>query len=187
MTNETMNSIISFLQYIGKLKSVTRAGWKNYHIKDAESVADHSFRTAVFAMVLGKKLGVNEAKLIKMALVHDIGESVIGDLIQERGRKEVIPQEKKVAKEGKAVEMIVRAMKGRKEVFDLWLEYAKGKTKEARILKQLDKIEMTLQALEYEKGRTSKKLDEFWINAKKYVREPLLKDMLKELEALREK
>lgn len=182
-----MNLNISFLQYIGKLKEVTRAGWGNYNIKNPENVADHSFRTAVLAMMFGKKLGVNETKLIKMALLHDVGESITGDIIQERGRKEIIPQKKKIEKEKKAVAKIVRAMEGGKEIFDLWFEYANGKTKEARILKQLDKIEMVLQALEYEKRKTPKKLDEFWINTEKYVRAPLLRDVLKALKVLRKK
>lgn len=39
-----------------------------------------------------------------------------------------------------------------KEVYDLWLEYDDGITEHAKIMKQIDKFEMVVQAMEYEKG-----------------------------------
>ncbi|MBI4175945.1 MAG: HD domain-containing protein [Candidatus Aenigmarchaeota archaeon] len=52
-------------------------------IKYPESVAAHSYGTAVLAMVLAKKLNVNQERLIKMALIHDLAESIIGDIPME--------------------------------------------------------------------------------------------------------
>ncbi len=61
----------------------------------------------------------------------------------------------------------------RKEIFSLWNEAHEMKTPEARWLKSLDKLEMALQALDYElDGYSSRKLDSFWNDAKRKITEP---------------
>jgi len=54
---------------------------------------------------------------------------------------------------------------------ELWKEFNGQETREAKIVKQLDKLEMVIQALEYEKeGYPSEWFDEFWENAEKYLK-----------------
>jgi len=158
--------LINFAKYVGKLKRVKRTGWLVAGIKNPESVAEHSFRLAILCMILGDRLKLNTEKFIKMALTHDLTESVVGDLVLERGRKRVMSLKKKFKLESDAVEKIFSEIENSQEYIKLWREFQEQKTPEAQLLKQLDKFEMVIQALEYEGKVNSKKLDEFWINAR---------------------
>lgn len=181
-----MENIFHFLQYVEKLKTVRRAGWVNVGIKNPESVADHSYGTAMLCALFARKFNVDEAKLIKMALVHDLAESVIGDIILQRGKKQIYSSKKKFKQEKAAMEKILNGS-GNKELMDLWLECEEGVGREAKIVKQLDKLEMVIQALEYEKigAAEPKDLDEFWINAEQYFTEDEFRDLFLQLRLMR--
>ena len=90
---------LDFLKNVGKSKRLLRTGWVREKVKDPESVAEHSFRVSVLAMVLTDKLGydLDKNKLIKMALLHDLGEVITGDIVTERF--DVIDIKKRDAKE----------------------------------------------------------------------------------------
>ena len=75
----TPREYIAFLQVAGKLKDHTR------HSVSArgreESVAEHSWRTALMAMLLaGEADGVDLPKVVQMCILHDLGEAVTGDI-----------------------------------------------------------------------------------------------------------
>ncbi|MGE4650712.1 MAG: HD domain-containing protein, partial [Myxococcota bacterium] len=71
-----------FFQKVLELKNVPRQGWKEkLEIINPESVAEHSYSTATISMVLSDLKGLNTEKIIKMALLHDLAESIIGDII----------------------------------------------------------------------------------------------------------
>lgn len=73
------NSIVEFARLCGLVKHVKRAGWLMYLQKeDVESVADHSCRMAMLTMALRGK-GVDQGKCLEMALIHDVGEGLVGD------------------------------------------------------------------------------------------------------------
>ena len=74
------NEIIKFIETANKLKDVKRAGWVERGVKDPESVADHNYLAALLCVVIPAK-GVDKARAVKMALIHDLAESVIGDII----------------------------------------------------------------------------------------------------------
>ena len=76
--------IVEFVAMTGKSKKILRSGWIREKIKDPESVAEYSFQLSVLAMVLADTLGVDKEKLIKMALLHDLGEVVTGDIVWPR-------------------------------------------------------------------------------------------------------
>ncbi len=72
------------------------------------------------------------------------------------------------------------------ELVALWDEYEHQESREAKILKQLDRLEMVMSALEYEEAiEDSKKLDEFWESARKAIIEPLIAGWFKQLESKR--
>ncbi len=76
------NPIADFLFEAGLLKTVGRTGWDTVRAP-FESVAEHSFRTAIVGWTLGKMAGLNEeemAQLVKACLFHDLHEARIGDL-----------------------------------------------------------------------------------------------------------
>ena len=177
MKNEELLSL--FFQ-IGLLKKIQRTGWVLKGIGNAEFVDQHSFRMAIIAMILAPKLKINQLKLIKMALIHDLGEAIIGDIKWEEGNKVVASQEEKHRDEKKAIGDMFSKNPDFKEYIDLWNEFNDQKTKEAKALKLIDKLEMAIQAFEYEK-EGYKNLSEFWENAEKYLNGSLLEELFKNL------
>ncbi|RUS24172.1 HD domain-containing protein, partial [Jimgerdemannia flammicorona] len=75
----TPSSIVNFLHIIENLKHIKRTGWINHNIKNPESIADHIYRMAVMAMLINDK-NINTSKCVKMAIIHDLAECIIGDI-----------------------------------------------------------------------------------------------------------
>lgn len=126
----------------GALKRVKRQGWLDAGIPRAEveSVADHSFRVAFFAAFLAPSDSLDVLKMVRMALVHDLAEAVVGDLTPRSG----VTRKKKSRME----ERIIRGL-GNEMLLSLWKEYENGMTPEARMVREADVAERVLQALEY--------------------------------------
>src|SRR5690554_257736 len=94
------DSLSIFFQSILRLKSIRRAGWvSKVKIKDPESVADHSFSMCAIAMLLSDVLGFDTRKAMKMVILHDLAESVVGDYMPgDIAVEEKLAQEKKAMK-----------------------------------------------------------------------------------------
>jgi putative hydrolase of HD superfamily len=153
-------SAIQFLTLIQRLKTTKRTGWVNHGVKESESIADHMYRMAVMAMISGDLPGVNKDRCVKMAVVHDIAEAIVGDITPNDN----IPKEEKNRLETAAIDEMCILLEGgiaAEEVKELWLEYENNSTPEAKFVKDLDKLEMILQAVEYE-NEQNKVLDDFF-------------------------
>lgn len=150
MEPERAVEMLRFLRLAGRLKETARAGWGLRGIGDAESVADHSFRVGLLALVLARDADppLDRERCVAMALVHDLAESVVGDITPYDG----ISSEEKNRRERGAMERLA-AMLGDGEVLRLWEEYQAAETAEARFVKDLDRLETVLQAAEYEEAR----------------------------------
>lgn len=180
--------IIKFARTVGELKKVKRTGWIKYgKVKDPESVADHVMRLTVLCLVFGDIFEVDTDKLVKMAIVHDLAESLVGDIVSEEADKD-LPEvkEEKFNLESDAIRKLFKSVKDNDKYVKLWEEFEKQETKEARILRELDKFEMVLQALEYERDYNPENFESFWINAKKNIKNPIIKSWLEELESRRD-
>jgi len=163
-------NLLELFRQAGLLKTVKRTGWALKGIEEVESVADHSWRVALMCALLGKEKNLDISKVVLMALIHDLGEIEIGDLRWESGRKVIGDQKEKHADEEKSVKKLFKGIKDSGEYVALWQEFNEQKTKEARFVKQVDKLEMAFQALEYEQAGCPKdSLNEFWENAEKYL------------------
>ena len=159
-----------------KLKEIERTGWLYNNIPNPESVADHSFGVAMLALSVPLPKDINRDKLVRMALMHDLCEADIGDTVYERGNSINLEKSKdKDLLESKAINDLFNLI-GRDDLKKLALEYVEQKTKTARFLKELDKLEMVLQALKYEEKVRPSNLNEFWENAKKYLKNESLKN-----------
>lgn len=181
-----MKKYVDLIKDIGKIKKVERSGWVREGIKNPESVADHSYRGAVMAMVFGPHLNVDTNKLIKMVLLHDLGEGAIGDKVVERGKDvDHKSRDEKDKAEILAVRKIFSAI-NEDEFPQLQAEALKMESREAIILKQLERLEMAVQALEYEE-ESNTDLSEFFNNADMHITDPFLKNILKEVISLRPK
>lgn len=178
---QSSKSVVDFIAIVGKSKKLHRAGWVREKIKDPESVAEHSFRVSVLAMVLSDTLGLDKEKLIKMALLHDLGEVVTGDIVWSRGN--IIDIKKRAEKEEmekQGLEKVFKTLENSNEYKKIFEEMIKRSSEEAKIFWQIDKIEMAMQALEYERDE-HKKLDEFFVNAGLQIETPILKKIFGEI------
>ncbi len=179
-------SVINLALQFGILKRTVRTGWKKKFVKDPESVAEHSYRLSILAMLLAPYLSFDQNKLLKMALIHDLGESKVGDIIWEQGKKVIGSQKDKHHVERLAVQEIFKDSPEFSEYLDLLKEFEKQETRDAQLLKQMEKIEMVMQTLEYEREGFSKELlAEHWENAEKYLKGKELEPLLKALQKLR--
>lgn len=82
MNNEKddLKNLVKFIFEVGQLKRTPRSGWLKLGINDPESVADHSFRTAVIGFILGEMEGHDPYRTASYCLFHDMAETRTGDL-----------------------------------------------------------------------------------------------------------
>ncbi|XP_010265347.1 PREDICTED: HD domain-containing protein 2-like [Nelumbo nucifera] len=156
------SSAIDFLTLCHRLKTTKRKGWINHGIKGAESIADHMYRMALMALIAGDLPGVNRERCIKIAIVHDIAEAIVGDITPADG----VPKAEKSRREQEALDEMCEVLGGglrAEEIKELWAEYENNSSIEANLVKDFDKVEMILQALEYEVDH-GKVLDEFFLS-----------------------
>lgn len=143
--------MIEFFLNSYELKDEKRTGWQLRDIEEPESVADHSWGTAVLTMVYGSEEDVDTDKCVRMALVHDLAEYSTGDLVTRADSEaQEISKDKKNRLEHNAMEELGKTLDG-EEMFNLWQEYEERETSEARFVKDMDMIDMCVQALKYER------------------------------------
>ena len=162
--NKRQNAPTRFIQYVLQLKSVKRAGWvSKVHVSNPESVADHTFSMCAISMVLSDMLGLNTEKVMKMVILHDLAESIIGDYMPAE-----ITKKHKLSREKKAMDSILCCLPSdiRSNYRKIWHEYIANKTYVARFVHRTDKIDMILQARQYAKQGYSRKLLSHFCNLK---------------------
>jgi putative hydrolases of HD superfamily len=178
---------LSFLLTTIKSKKITRTGWKMMDIPNPESVAEHSFQVCVIAMVFADQLGVDREKLIKMAIIHDLGEIFTGDVVWSRGNIiDIKLRQEKEEIESKGIDAIFEKLGNAHEYRAIFKEMTERKSAESDIFWQLDKLEMAIQALEYEK-KTGKNLEEFFVNTDLQLTHPFLREVFSSIETQRPK
>ncbi len=157
-----MKKIIDFQEFVLELKSLERTGWKERDIKNPESVADHTFSVAVLVMQMSDKMKLDTEKCMRMALLHEIAEAKIGDITPQNPK-----YKNKVKFEKEAIKKIIKET-GNDFFVPVLEEYEKNLSKEANLVHDMDKIEMLIQALDYEKKHPDKNLQEFfdYVNGK---------------------
>lgn len=151
---------------INKLKTLLRKGWvvRNAAKERFESVAEHIFSCCVLALdIINKeKLELDQEKVLKMIIYHELGEIDVGDIIPS----ENVSNEDKHQRELKGVSRIAEVAES-KEMLDIWLEFEENKTKEAQFVNKIDKLEAILQAEVYSKQLGDNALaKEFYVTSK---------------------
>ena len=129
-------SYIEFLNKIEKLKCNTRHSWTSSGRQ--ESVAEHSWRLAVMAMLCADEYPeLDMSKVIKMCLIHDFGEAITGDIpaFLKTNQNEI--------DEDNAVVKLLSELPDdfRDELQSLFDEMNARKTSEAKMFKSLDNLE----------------------------------------------
>jgi 5'-deoxynucleotidase YfbR-like HD superfamily hydrolase len=170
-------AFLTLFRNAGKLKDIKRAGWERKGIPDPESVADHSFRCTFMAMILSDMFDVDSEKLLKMAILHDIAECVVGDITPH----DDISTQEKFEKERVGILELFQNIPNTQGQIDLWMEYESQQGSEARLVRDLDRLEMAMTALEYQTEFPDLDLGEFVISAEKGIENQKIKDLLKSL------
>ena len=169
--------IEDFFQKVLELKNVPRQGWKEkLGINNPESVAEHSYSTSVMSMILSDLEGLNTEKIVRMALLHDLAESVIGDITPNN-----MARDEKIKKENIAMKEILQNLpnKTAESYFKTWNDYQKKSSEEAKLLHDIDKLEMAFQAKFYQdKGIPREKLQTFFYTALKEIKNKNLHKIL---------
>eukprot|EP00275_Glaucocystis_incrassata_P001562 EC123335.1.p1 GENE.EC123335.1~~EC123335.1.p1 ORF type:complete len:192 (+),score=31.90 EC123335.1:74-649(+) len=181
MSDIEPSSVIEFLNICGKLKVTKRTGWVNHNVKLPESVSDHMYRMAIIGFLAPP--AVNRDKVIKMALVHDLAEALVGDITPFCG----VSKEEKQRREQEAmnhIRQILRESPIGDEMFSLWTEYEDGTTPEAKFVKDVDKFEMILQASEYEQAQGCD-LQQFFDSTEHSFKDPHVRRWVQELRSQR--
>ena len=163
-------SAVAFMKIAMRLKTTPRTGWTKKGIAHPESVGDHCLMTGMLALPLARARGLDEAKVFRMAALHDAGESIIGDIVRERGA--VSHTEQQAAKHVHETAAIAKLfdLTHDAETKAVLIEFLEQKTPEAKLVKECDKLEMLFQALEYENAVSDPNtLVEFWENVAKYI------------------
>src|SRR3989344_1214168 len=135
--------ILEFIHYSEALKNELRHNWTS---KDRqESVAEHSWRMSLMAMLMTDRLKENLdiSKILKLIIIHDLGEIIAGDVpAYDKKAKEI---QEKIEKESMEKLKEKFDLKEVEEIVRLWREFEKQESLEAKFVKALDKLEVRIQ------------------------------------------
>lgn len=171
--------IEDFFKIAANLKIIPRQGWiDKVGISSPESVADHVFSTSIMAMIFGDLLKIDTQKLIKMSLLHDLAESVTGDITPEQMSKN-----EKIILENKTMKKILFNLPNnlQNNYLQLWNEFVENDSLEAKMLHEIDKLEMALQATIYSKIFNDKSFNIFLETANSLIQNSELKKIFNSL------
>jgi len=148
MDDAQLAGLLEFLRAAERLKTVTRSSYTS--AGRPESVAEHTWRLALMALLLAPEFPeVDFARLVKICLVHDLGEAIGGDIpAPEQARRAAAGElAGKAAAERRDLVTLLEPLPEqlRTEITGLWDEYEAACTPEAKVAKALDKLETILQ------------------------------------------
>jgi putative hydrolase of HD superfamily len=136
-----MKEVINFLFEVGMLKKTPRTGYQ-FLGSGHESVADHSFRTAIIGYLISRQEpGADSHKTTLMCLFHDLHEARTGDHNYVNKRYVHVYEEK-------AIQDLARELPFGEDIISLTREFSEGESLEARISRDADQIDLILELKE---------------------------------------
>jgi len=154
------------------LKALPREGWRRVGVPHPESVAAHSWGLALLVL-LYLPAELDRERALSFAALHDLAEVRVGDITPHDG----VSREQKHALEAAAAnELLAQAP----ALHELWHAYEAQDCAESRFVRQLDRLDMAVQAVAYRKHGTH----EFLLSARQFIQDRRLKRVLDELELL---
>ncbi|PYH44280.1 HD domain-containing protein [Aspergillus saccharolyticus JOP 1030-1] len=149
---------IPFFHLLERLKTTKREGWRRFGINAGESISDHMYRMSIMTMLAPPALAaqLNLAHCMKMALVHDMAESLVGDITPV----DKVDKTEKARREAEVMDYIAKTLLGAapgglmagEGILEVFHEYEANETLEARFVHDVDKMELLLQMVEYERA-----------------------------------
>ncbi|KXH65530.1 HD domain-containing protein [Colletotrichum salicis] len=180
-------SPLPYFHLIERLKTTKREGWRRFGIARlvlyptsrviarGESIADHMYRMSLLSMLAPPALAprLDLARCMKMCLIHDMAESLVGDITPVDG----VAKPEKNRREAETMDYITKNLLGSvyggipgAEIREIWQEYEDSQTLNSHFVHDLDKMELLLQMMEYEKrGQGKLDLGEFAYVATKFT------------------
>lgn len=197
-SSDTDDALVALLAYVGALKRLPRQGWVHLGVPDPESVAEHTFRVAVMTLLLAPRFpSLDAGRALALALCHDLPEAIAGDatpfdeLLQGdevdrdalfRGRpaySDSADRAKREAEEAALATMTSGLPQTLQALLrGAWEEYEAGETPEARLVRQIDKLEALLQAYEYRASMPDLRIASFELGTRERVRDARLQGLL---------
>jgi putative hydrolases of HD superfamily len=158
--------MLSTLTELQRLKNLDRTGWTLRGLPaGTESVAAHSFGVGVTAMMLADELWargvkIDLARVLRMALLHDWAEARMGDL-PKTATNYFEAEARRRAETAAFTDIVRQAGAGKTSYLELYEDYERRESLEARLVKAADVIDLLLQVLALERAG-ARGLDEFW-------------------------
>ena len=171
-------NVIKFFKHNMVLHEKKRSGWDSKHFDvsgKVETVSDHVYSTMRLADAINKhyNLDVNIDKVLKMLLVHEFGEILIGDITPFDN----VTVEEKESIEHIAFKNVVSMLSDKKELYSLMKEFDEHNTKESKFAYMCDKLESQLQAKVYFDRGLFKELNEYTDNI--VLTSPKIQELIK--------
>ncbi|KAI5366373.1 Putative HD/PDEase domain, 5'-deoxynucleotidase YfbR/HDDC2 [Septoria linicola] len=169
------SSPVPFFHLLERLKTTKREGWRRFEINHGESISDHMYRMSIITMLCPPSLAkrIDVGKCTRMALIHDMAESLVGDITPVDG----VSKTEKSRREADTMDYLTKTLLGNvhggaagQSMKEVWQEYEDSETLESLFVHDVDKMELLLQMIEYEKMHEGKvDLGEFSRVAKRIV------------------
>lgn len=159
---EKLRNSMRFYLLATQLKYKIRSGWDKTHWNVSkeriESIAEHVYGTCILALSIDSefKANLDINKVIKMLVLHELGEVIIGDITPFDN----ITPEEKMKKEHEAMREVIGDLVNQEEFLSLLFEFDEKKTKEAIFAHHCDKLEADIQAKVYQDMGCQHPLDE---------------------------
>lgn len=176
MKNKELDGILAFMLRADELKEVDRTGWTIAKVDKHENVGDHSYSTALLSYLVADSVGLDAERCAMMGLVHDINEILTTDIATRYDKRlqTIAPNLKRKMERLNELKLI-RALgnSGKSQMRSLLDEYYKQQTKEAKLVKQLDKLDYIIQISHYSsKIKDNERIEEFFKTADRAINIP---------------
>lgn len=198
-----MKRILDFFILANKLNNVKRTGWVLLNVKNPETIGEHILRVAIVSWLLGRKHHLNTKKIIKIALFHDLCEVYAGDVtpfsyylkipknkedrdsflkkwvrlpLKEKKKR----SHEKFKKEKNSLLRLIRFLptETKRDIFSSWLSYEQRSAKVGNFVRQIDRIEVLLQSIEYFGTNETVGGTSWWEGTEEMIDDPLLVELL---------
>ncbi|MCA9972083.1 MAG: HD domain-containing protein [Anaerolineales bacterium] len=155
-------ALIDLLLHGNQLKRTARTGWVQRGVVNAENVAAHSFGVVYTTLVLAQLLDdpVDLGQALALAALHDLPEALTTDIPTPAWR--YLPAGIKQEVERQAMRDMLDDTAPAAALLALWDTLNGPATAETHLVHDADKLEMYLQAYQYEKQTGNRALAEFW-------------------------
>lgn len=165
--------------------NIRQVSYDKYFILEPETVGAHMYRMSMMSWLIPESTTLDKTKCMKMALIHDLAEAIVGDITPYCG----IDREEKRRREHKAIIEISSLVPkfSCDEILTLFEEYEGQETPEALWVKDCDRYDMIQQAFEYEKrDEVPGKHQEFFESTRGKFQNPFFVSLVEELNKQRD-